>query len=741
MIRDLIRFLSNTAFPQILEMTVIASIVILAVIIVRFFIRKSPKVFSYLLWSVVLFRLLCPISFSTNMSMFNLKLFDVPMVHEVQNIAVRNETTNNVQTADVPQTAAVANDISETNNATTTVDNTVNTVNTTDNRHSINSMSVATTVWFAGMLLLFITNLVSFLKLKIKTAACLKVRDNIYIADEIDSPFCLGFVHPKIYLPSSLKEREMEYIIIHEQTHIRRMDHIVKMLAFVALIVHWFNPLVWLAFILACKDIEMSCDETVLKKMKGDIRQEYCMSILQLATRKRISLVSPLSFADGDPKRRIKNVMNYKKPGIGIIILSVLICTIAGVGLSSNAKTNADHDAIAENTENTIDQEPTNTNENTDTLQELKDEQVINEYLHGFCVPTDMNISNIKYYLFNNTLEIHFVYDNNVFLVARIAEGDSYKDISDEKYPWTSETDELTLKDRPTHTVSYFSDKESIMLITWFEANKGVNVSLEARGQDLNGFDLFAVAERMLPKDDTAETSTDEAPEATINAAPETTKQTVDTTGAGDTNISSQPTESGAYKSVLDSAYDIVSGTNIDVVADDDTMGLIESSAGNATEALANIGYCILDIDEDGTSELLIVDNSDGDNRILDIYSLDENGKTLFLAGGWARNKFYLNGKNNIVNIGSGGADSTVYMTYQVGEASINLVPTECYFTDYADENREQLGWYHNANGGAVKEDSEWIGDAYDDSLTAEIQSKYANHYEFDLTYFKDYQK
>lgn len=204
---------------------------------------------------------------------------------------------------------------------------------------------------------------------------------------------------------------------------------------------------------------------------------------------------------------------------------------------------------------------------------------------------------------------------------------------------------------------------------------------------------------------------------------------------------SSDSTEIGSYKSVLDSAYDIVSGTNTDPISDDGTIGLIESSAGNATEALAHIGYCIMDIDENGTNELLIVDNSNGDNRILDIYSLDSNGLPICLAGGWARNRFYLNGKNNIVNIGSGGADSTVYMTYQVGKAAINLDPVECYFTDYADENREQLGWYHNANGGAVKEDSEWIGEAYDDSITAEIESKYANHYEFDLTYFKDYQK
>lgn len=725
MIHDLIHFFSNTVFPQILEMTVVASIVILAVIIVRFFIRKAPKIFSYLLWSIVLFRLLCPISFSTNMSMLNLKLFSTPMVqvHEIQNVSARSEITDNIQPVAVPK-PSVTNDIPATKTETTTVEKTI------DNSHPITATSVATAIWVAGMLLLFITNLVSFLKLKLKAAACIKVRDNIYIADEIDTPFCLGFLQPKIYLPSNLLEREMEYIIIHEQTHIRRMDHIIKMLAFVALIIHWFNPLVWVAFILACKDIEMSCDETVLRKMKGDIRQEYCMSILQLATRKRISLVSPLSFADGDPKHRIINVMNYKKPGKAIIVLSILICIIAGVVLSSNAKpkanantdttTNADaiadsnadsisdsnDDSIEDNTANTIVQVTTNNTVNADSLQEITDERIIKEYLHGLTLPTDMDISNVEYYLCGDTLEIHFKYGEYTSLIARIAEADSYKDISDADYPWTFETDELTVLDCPTHTTSYFSDTESVMLITWFEAAQGVNVSLEAMGQNLDGFDIFTVAERMLPQNNATVTSTE-----------------------------------SSYKSILDYTYTIVSGTNIDIAADDDTIGLIESSAGDASEALANIGYCTTDINADGSPELLIIDNRDGDNRILDIYCLDETGNPIFLVGGWMRNKYYLTDDNCIVNIGSGGAAYTVYMTYRLSGISNSLIPIESYYTDYKDDASEQLGWFHSTTGSLEKADSEWLGDAYDDALTAKIKSKHANHKALDLIYFKDYQK
>ncbi len=513
MVSNLNNLLSNTVFPRVLDMTAIASVVILVVILVRFLLRKAPKVFSYLLWSVVLFRLLCPISFSTNMSMFNLKLFDAPMIHELQNEVTHNEELNNTH-KEVVNEVNTPDNLQPTNATTSTV------ITPPDAGNKLSIVSIATAVWSAGMVLLFVMNLVSLIKLKHKTAACLKIRDNIYIADEIDTPFCLGFVHPKIFLPSNLQDKEMAYIIIHEQTHIRRMDHIIKILAFVALIIHWFNPLVWIAFILASKDIEMSCDETVLRKMKGDIRQDYCMSILQLATRRRISLVSPLSFADGDPKRRIKNVMNYQKPRRGALALSMLICIVAGVGLSSNAKTKPDTitdsntevavqdttnlDAtVQETTEDATTENATTveaTTENADSaMQEITDESVIKEYLHGFTLPAGMNISNVKYYLTGDTLELHFMYEDYTFMIARIAKAASYADISGASYPWTFETDELTVSDRPTHTTSYFSDTESVMLITWYEESKGVNVSLEAMGKDLNGFDIFTVAERMLP--------------------------------------------------------------------------------------------------------------------------------------------------------------------------------------------------------------------------------------------------
>ena len=139
----------------------------------------------------------------------------------------------------------------------------------------------------------------------------MKIKENIYICDYISSPFVIGTVKPKIYLPSTLNENETEYVIAHEKHHIKRFDHIVKLLAFIALTLHWFNPFVWLAFELAMQDMEMSCDEAVIKKLGDDVRSSYSQSLLNFATGKHIFAGTPLAFGEGDTKIRIKNLYQF----------------------------------------------------------------------------------------------------------------------------------------------------------------------------------------------------------------------------------------------------------------------------------------------------------------------------------------------------------------------------------------------------------------------------------------------
>lgn len=193
--------------------------------------------------------------------------------------------------------------------------------------------------------------------------------------------------------------------------------------------------------------------------------------------------------------------MKRKKKKMSLVLVFLLICIALLIGVLLYAKSIEENDAeervVGEVSEEITEGE---TGEVTEKASEEElDESVIEEHLHGFSLPTDLNISDVEYELVGDILEIRFTYENYTKLIARIAESDTYEDISGADYPWTFEADDLTLLDRPTHTTSYFAETESVMLITWYEEGKGVNVSLEAQGQDLNGFDIFAVAERMLP--------------------------------------------------------------------------------------------------------------------------------------------------------------------------------------------------------------------------------------------------
>ena len=188
-------------------------------------------------------------------------------------------------------------------------------------------------VWAAGMAVMLLYSAFSYRRIKKQTEIAVPIRDNIWIADDIKSPFVIGFVRPRIYLPGNLGEKEQEYIILHEQHHIRRFDHISKALAFLALTIHWFNPLVWLAFGLACKDMEMSCDEAVIRKLGGKVRADYSASLLSLATGRRIIAGSLLAFGEGDTKGRIRNLAKWKKPAVWVLILAMVVCLILGVCL------------------------------------------------------------------------------------------------------------------------------------------------------------------------------------------------------------------------------------------------------------------------------------------------------------------------------------------------------------------------------------------------------------------------
>lgn len=299
-------------FLQILNNSFTSSIVIILVILIRFLLKKAPKIFSYLLWGVVLFRLLIPFSFE---SMWSL----IPVT--------RQPVPKTIITSANPHEWRIDSGVE-------IIDNTINPMLYETSPTAMHSnFSLLSIVWMIGTIIMILYSFVSLFYVHRKLIGAVRLKENIYLADQIVTPFVIGIFRPKIYLPSNLMEQEQDYIILHEQTHIRRFDHITKILAFTALCLYWFHPFVWIAFLLAVKDMEMSCDESVLKQIGEEIRCDYSASLLSLATGKRIISAAPLAFGEGDTKTRIKNVMNYKKPAFFVMIIIAIALIMIAAGM------------------------------------------------------------------------------------------------------------------------------------------------------------------------------------------------------------------------------------------------------------------------------------------------------------------------------------------------------------------------------------------------------------------------
>lgn len=335
------------AFISVLNMSMTASIVILLVMVVRLFLRRAPKVFSYLLWAVVLFRLLCPFSFSSSVSLLGIMRMPVAsqgqMGYIPQDIGMMEQPSvhigipvaENAVNASLPPAAAEA---------------------------SVNPMQIVigagAFLWVSGIIIMTIYSVVTYGKLRKKLKLAIWERDNIYYVPQITTPFVCGFFSPRIYLPGRLpgdylcpaqgeeekaeklkEEQEKEYtryILVHEQTHIKRRDYIWRIVSYFALCIHWFNPLVWLAFFLSGKDMEMSCDEAVIRLLGDGAKKEYSAALLSLASGRRIVLGIPLAFGEGETGSRIKNVLRYRKPARIALGAVAVVCLAAGIVLAAN---------------------------------------------------------------------------------------------------------------------------------------------------------------------------------------------------------------------------------------------------------------------------------------------------------------------------------------------------------------------------------------------------------------------
>lgn len=308
-------------FLEIVNRSIAASWIVTAVLILRFCLKKAPKWVNVLLWGIVAVRLIFPFSIESALSL-------IPSAETVSP-SIMMETAPSVQTG-VPALGQVINPV---------IDHSLSPAPGTSANPLQIWISVMAAVWLAGAAALLLYSAISYWRLRRRVREAVILRDNIYQSENAGSPFVLGIIQPKIYLPYSVDSGALAYVIAHEQAHIRRGDHWWKPLGFLLLTVHWFNPLLWLSYILLCWDIELACDERVIREMGNEQRADYTQALVSCSVSRRSIAACPLAFGEVGVKTRVKSVMNYKKPAFWIILASALICAAAAVCFLTNPKT------------------------------------------------------------------------------------------------------------------------------------------------------------------------------------------------------------------------------------------------------------------------------------------------------------------------------------------------------------------------------------------------------------------
>lgn len=305
-------------FLKIINMSISASYIVLAVLLLRLLLKKAPKWITVVLWGIVAVRLVCPFSIESVLSL-------IPS-SEVVSPNIMTDKTPTINTGIPIINSALNPVISESF-----------TPNPGDSANPLQIwIPVLTAIWIVGMVALLIYTVISYARVRRKIGTAVLYKDNIYQSENVVSPFVLGIIKPKIYLPFNINEKDMEHVVAHEMAHIRRKDHLWKPLGFLLLTLHWFNPLMWLGYVLLCRDIELACDEKVIKELDHDARADYSQALLTCSVNRRMIAACPLAFGEVGVKDRVKSVLNYKKPAFWIIMAAVVACVVVAVCFLTN---------------------------------------------------------------------------------------------------------------------------------------------------------------------------------------------------------------------------------------------------------------------------------------------------------------------------------------------------------------------------------------------------------------------
>ena len=310
----------EAVFIKVLNMSISAGWLILAVMLLRLLLKKAPKWISVVLWGLVGLRLVFPFSLQSVLSL-------IPSAEVV---------SPSIGYAQHP----------EINSGVSVIDNAVNpTLGTSlaaTPMNSVNPMQIILylggIIWTVGIAILLLYGLISYLRLRRKVAEAIPYEKNTWLCDQVKTPFILGVFRPRIYLPSGLNEEETAYVLAHEHAHLKRKDHLWKPLGFLLLTVYWFNPLVWVAYILLCRDIEAACDEKVISDMAMAEKKAYANALVSCSMQRRLILACPLAFGEVGVKERVKGVLNYRKPAFWIIVAALIACAVIAVCFLTNPK-------------------------------------------------------------------------------------------------------------------------------------------------------------------------------------------------------------------------------------------------------------------------------------------------------------------------------------------------------------------------------------------------------------------
>ena len=307
-------------FLKVVNMSISAGWVILAVMLFRVLFRKGPKWVRCILWGIVGVRLICPVSLESVLSLIpSAETFpaEILLAREPQidsGVKVVNQIVNPVLSGSLAP-------------------------NPGDSVNPLQVLSVVGTyIWVAGAICLALYAVVSYVRLKYKVTAAMPVEGNIYVCDYVESPFILGALRPRIYLPSALEKERIPYVISHERAHLKRGDQLWKPLGYLLLVIYWFHPLVWVAYVLLCRDIELACDERVIRVLGEYEKKAYSQALLECSIPRRQIALCPLAFGEVGVKERVKTVLHYKKPGFWLLLVAVLVCVLMAVCFLTNPK-------------------------------------------------------------------------------------------------------------------------------------------------------------------------------------------------------------------------------------------------------------------------------------------------------------------------------------------------------------------------------------------------------------------